>query len=80
MTQNQPVFGPASQQSVRFLSSLSHQIVNHDPNVGIRPAKDKRPFTLSTEAGVDAGDQALAGRLFIPGRPVCLTGRVEVLN
>ena len=51
-----------------LLGALDDEVVDHDADVAVRAGEDERGLVQGGEAGVDAGDDALACGFFVARR------------
>ena len=73
----QPVFGARGEHAVRLGDAARHQVVDHDADIAFGAVEDDRRARRRRARGVEAGDQALRGRLLVAGGAVDLAGQEE---
>src|SRR3712207_6768130 len=74
MAERESVFCAGGEHPVRLVNALSDEVVDQYTYVGVLSGEAKIGTFLRHECGIDAGNETLTGRLFIPGRPVNLSG------
>src|SRR5208282_4689830 len=74
------MLGAAREHPVGLVSSLGHEVVDEDSNVGFVPPQDDRSRSPSLACCVYARDQTLTSRLLISGRSVDLTRQKQILD
>ena len=73
MAQNEAIFCPTGQETVRLHRSLGHQIINHNPDIAITALENELRLALDLESRIDASHNPLSRRLFITGSSVGLS-------
>ena len=74
----QPVLAAGGHHAVGLVGSLGDQVVNQRADVALIPPEDERLLALQLPCGVHPGDEALDGRLLVPGGAVELARAVKV--
>ena len=77
LAQQQPIFGATGEHPVRFHRTPRNQIVDHDPNVGLAPARCPGLAIQNPERGIETRNQPLSRRLLVTRRAIDLAGKVE---
>ena len=80
LAQQQPVFRAGGEHPVGLVGAAGHQIIDQHADVGLSAAEHDAGFTVQSQAGIDAGHDALRGSLFIAGGAVDLAGQPESLD
>ena len=75
--QVQAVLRARGEQAVRLEASPRHQVVDHHPEVALRPGNRPRAGLRAASAGVEPRQQPLASRLLVPGGAVDLPGQEQ---
>ena len=79
LAKKQPIFGPGGKHPVGFSRSLSDQIINQDPNIGLVTPEHDWAFPPHAKRCIKACHDTLGRSLFVAGRPVNLSGEEKVL-
>ena len=77
LAQHQAVLGPTSEHAVRLGATAGHEVVDHDPEVGLVAPQNKFRLALDLQRGVRPSDQPLPGGLLIAGGAIDLTRKIQ---
>ena len=77
--EDKAVFRSGRKQTVGFIRSLRHQIINHDPDIGLIPPKDEWGQPQDGPRGIDPRNQTKPCGFFVPGSPANLARNVKTL-
>jgi len=72
------MFGATGEHAIRLARAPRHEVVDEHADVAFAALGDERLLATCGARGVDAGDQALRGRLFVTRGPVDLAREVQV--
>src|SRR5262249_28469981 len=77
LAQKQSVLGTARKHPIRLFGSFGDEIVNENPDIGLRPIQDKWWKSLNLQRSVGSGNQPLSRRLFVSRGAVHLSSQIE---
>ncbi len=75
LTKQQSILGTTGEHPIRFVGAGGDQVVNQHTDVSLITRGDPGRLAGNLSCGIETGDQSLAGRLFVTGGAVDLTGK-----
>ena len=78
MPQNQPIFRSAGHNSVRFISTFSHQIVDENANISLVSFENEWFFFHYLAHRIYPGHESLGSSFFVAGTAVELSGTEQI--
>ena len=80
LSEQNPILGPGGKHPVGLVDSLRDKVVDQHADIGFIAFQNDRLLPFQRPVGIDSRHQTLGCSLFITGRTVDLTGKIESCN